>query len=211
MKILIAVPTHEHVEIETLRSIYNLDKCGHQCDLQIVRGYDCHTARNNIGKMALEKGYDGVLMVDSDVVLAEDTLHLMLDNPVDVCLGPYASKLHIPYDGATCICRLNKADGTEYFNYESESQYTGAEIADMANQGLTKVQIHGGGFGCALVNTAVLKSLEYPWFFWIEYPDGHGVLSEDLFFCERCKDAKIPVYTDVRLKLGHVFRYIQGI
>ena len=58
MRILVAVPTYENICPETFKSIYDLDKDGHQVDFEFVKGYDCPTARNNIAKKAIEGGYD---------------------------------------------------------------------------------------------------------------------------------------------------------
>ena len=48
MKILIAVPTYETIFPDTYKSIWDMDKCGHEVQFEFVRGYDVATARNNI-------------------------------------------------------------------------------------------------------------------------------------------------------------------
>lgn len=64
--------------------------------------------------------------------------------------------------------------------------------------------------GCALIRTDVFRKTEYPWYDWVNYADqNQGMLSEDLYFCEKCKQAGIPVYTDARAGCGHVLRHIQ--
>ena len=87
MKILIAVPTFETIQPEVFKAIYDLRPAGHDLAFDFVKGYDCAVARNRIGKMAQEGGYDYVLMVDSDTIIPPDALELMLDTPVDICLG----------------------------------------------------------------------------------------------------------------------------
>ena len=86
MKILIAVPTFENIQPEVFKAIYNL-KSEHELHFDFFKGYDCAIARNEIAKTAQAKHYDYVLMVDSDTIIPEDTLELMLEDPVDVCLG----------------------------------------------------------------------------------------------------------------------------
>ena len=204
MKILIAVPTAETIMPEVFKAIYDVDKCGHEILFEYVRGYDCAQARNRIADKALAAGADYVLMVDSDTIMLED--------PVDVCLGVYANRNGTnTYTGATCVCRRYDVSGAEYYNYPTESEYSADEINAMVKAGKTKVRIHGGGFGCAMVNTEVFHKIKWPWFRWIDYTDGHGTLSEDLYFCEQCKAADIPVYTDLRVKCGHVFRHVQEV
>lgn len=212
MKILIAVPTFENIMPETFKSIYGLDRCGHWVVFDFIRGYDCAQARNRIAQEAMDEGADYVLMVDNDVVLPGDAIANFLDDPVDVCLGVYPNRNgDNVYTGATCACRLDQPDGTPYYNYPTESEYSAQEINAMARAGLKKARIHGGGFGCAFVKTDVFRKLKWPWFKWVEYEDGHGVLSEDLYFCEQCKEAGIPVYTDPRVRCGHVFRHVQEV
>ena len=70
------------------------------------------------------------------------------------------------------------------------------------------VQVKGGGFGCALINTNVFKKMDYPYFQYILYDNG-AVLSEDLYFCGRDHLAKIPVFMDTRVKCGHLVRKFQ--
>lgn len=213
MKILIAVPTFENIFPDTYRSIWKLDKAGHDIDFEFVRGYDCATARNKIVKMALDGNYDYVLMVDNDVVVPETALKDMLDEPVDVCLGYYAHRDNDNlYRGRVSACKYSDPNnyGFPYINYPLDSEYTGEEMLSLRRQGKKKIRIHGGGMGCALIRTEVFRKLEYPWYDWVNYADANqGMLSEDLFFCERCKQAGIPVYTDARAGCGHVLRHVQ--
>ena len=209
MKILIAVPTFENIYPDTFKSIYDLDTIGHEAEFEFVRGYDCATARNRIAQMALDKNVDYVLMVDNDVVLPHDALLKLLDDPKDVCLGFYAHRdSDNIYRGKTCVCKLYDENGVKYFNYPLESDYSAEELRQMRESGLYKVQIHGGGMGCALINRSVFERVNYPWYDWVNYKS-RGMLSEDLYFCEECRKNNIPVYTDSRVVCGHMLRRIQ--
>lgn len=209
MNILIAVPTFENIYPDTFKSIYDLDVSGHDVSFEFVRGYDCATARNRIAKMAQKQGVDYVLMVDNDVVLPKDALINLLDNPKDVCLGFYAHRgVDNVYNGQTCVCKLLSDSGVRYHNYPLESEYTAKEISDLKAKGETKVRIHGGGMGCALIKTEVFERTKYPWFDWANYKDG-TMLSEDLYFCENCRKNSIQIFTDTRVNCGHLLRHIQ--
>lgn len=211
MKILVAVPTFENIYPDTFKSIYNLDKCDHELIFDFVRGYDCATARNRIAQKALDINADYVLMVDNDVVLPKDTLVNLTDDIKDVCLGfyPHRGDDNI-YHGRTCVCKLYDNSGIKYFNYPLESEYTAQELADLKAEGNYKVQIHGGGMGCAFINTDVFYRVNYPWYDWVNYANEHrGMLSEDLYFCEGCRKRNIPIYTDTRVSCGHLLRHIQ--
>lgn len=212
MKIFIAVPTAETIYPETFKSIYGLNPCGHQLVFDFIRGYDCAQARNRIAAQAIEEGADYVLMVDNDTILPPNALELFLEDPVEVCLGVYANRNgNNLYNGATCVCRRFQLSGEEYYHYPTESEYSAAEIHALQKEGLKKIRIHGGGFGCALVKTEVFSRLKWPLFKWVDYEDGHGTLSEDLYFCEQCKSAGIPIYADIRIMCGHIFRHVQEV
>lgn len=209
MKILIAVPTFESIYPDTFKSIYDLDKSGHDVIFEFVRGYDCATARNRIAQMALDKKTDYVLMVDNDVVLPKDALVNLTDDLKDVCLGFYAHRdSDNIYRGRTCVCKLLDENGVRYFNYPLESEYTATELAEMKDKGEYKVRIHGGGMGCAFIKTSLFEKIKYPWYDWVNYK-GRGMLSEDLYFCEQCKANSILIYTDTRVNCGHMLRHVQ--
>lgn len=211
MRILIAVPTFETIFPDTYKAIWNINKNGHEVLFEFARGYDCATARNRIAQMAIDKNVDYVLMIDNDVVVPEDVLISMLEDPKNVCLGYYAHRdSDNLYRGRTSVCRLYQPDGREYYNYPLESEYTAKELETLRNNGERKIRIHGGGMGCALINTEVFRRLRYPWYDWVNYDDDNrGMLSEDLYFCERCKAAGVPIFTDTRAGCGHMLRHVQ--
>ena len=211
MKILIAVPTFETIYPDTYKSIWELDKCGHEVVFEFIRGYDVATARNKIAQRALDLGTDYVLMVDNDVVLPVDALEKLTDDLKDVCLGYYAHRGNDNiYHGRTCVCKLRDENGVKYFNYPLESEYTANEITLMREMQQYKVRIHGGGMGCAFIKTDLFRRLKYPWYDWVNYAGkNRGMLSEDLYFCELCRKAGIPIHTDTRVGCGHILRHVQ--
>lgn len=213
MKILIAVPTFENIYPDTFKSIYDLDTSGHDVLFEYVRGYDCATARNRIAQIAIDLNTDYVLMVDNDVVLDRNTLHYFLDDKRRVCLGYYAHRdADNIYRGRSCVCKLQDENGNKYFNYPLESEYSAQELKTLQDQGHYKVQIHGGGMGCAFIETEVFKQLKYPWYDWVNYDDNNrGMLSEDLYFCEQCRKKNIPIFTDTRVNCGHILRHVQYV
>lgn len=211
MRILIAVPTFETIYPDTYKSIWDMDKGGHECLFESVRGYDVATARNRIAQKSLNLKADYVLMVDNDVTLPKDALVKLLENAKGVNLGYYAHRGNDNrYNGRTCICRLKDKYGKAYYHYPLESEYTSEEMHGMAEAGTTKIEVHGGGMGCALISTEVFRKTDYPWYDWVNYGDANrGMLSEDLYFCSLCRASGIPIYADVRVGCGHLFRYTQ--
>lgn len=200
-RVLIAVPTYENIKPETFKSIYELDRGDRDHVFSFVKGYTVADARNKIAKEAMRTAADYVLMVDSDVVLPPDAVTNMIEHEVGVCLGYYVHRHdRADYDGTTNLCKLGE---TNYTN-----QYKAHELRDMERDGYTKVHIHGGGLGCALIKTDIFEVLHFPWFKWTNYRSG-SVLSEDLWFCECCKNAGVPIYADTRVGCGHVVSHIE--
>lgn len=211
MRIQIAVPTFETIYPDTYKSIWDLDKGGHEVQFDSVRGYDVATARNKIAQLAMDHEADYVLMVDNDVVLPENALTLLMEDARDVNLGYYAHRgKDNLYTGNTCICRLYDENGNAYYHYPLESEYSAEEMHRMAADGTAKIEVHGGGMGCALIRTEVFRKASYPWFDWVNYGDANkGLLSEDLYFCALCRASGIPIYADVRVGCGHILRHVQ--
>ena len=205
MRILIAVPTFETIYPDTYKSIWDLDKGEHEILFEFVRGYDCATARNAIAQKAIDLEADYVLMVDNDVILPKDALINLLDDPKDVCLGYYAHRdTDNVYRGRTCVCKLG------WFNYPLESEFTAEEMKALRDSGSHKIEIHGGGMGCALIRTGIFRRLSYPWYDWVNYADDNrGMLSEDIYFTEKCKNSGVKVHTDTRVGCGHILRRAQ--
>ena len=211
-KILIAVPTYESIYPDTFKSIYQLDKGGNEVDFDFVRGYDVANARNNIAKLTLDGGYDYCLMVDNDEVLPKDTLVNLLETEQRY---PIRRTMAVGY----CLSRpknaTNTTDRTTAFKYGGkdyvrEDAYTGTELRELRNKGVTSVQIRGTGLGCALIHRTVFEDIKFPWFKWVVYDNG-AQLSEDLFFCERFMFIQAPIYVDTRVSCGHIMRHLQTI
>ena len=192
MKILVAVPTFENIQPEVFKAIYELDKCGHQVDFDYIRGYDCAMARNNIATIAQTKGYDYVLMVDSDTLIPPDTLKVMLDPPVDICLGVCPRKN--TKNGKTAIVKLN-----------SESYLNCYYYAHLPKE---RTKVKGGGFACALIKTTVFTRLDYPYFQYTVMED-YSAISEDFYFCKLAAMFDFDIWMEPRVKCGHLARYYQ--
>ena len=193
MKVLIAVPTFENILPETFKSIYGLHTPdGVVTQFDFVKGYDCAKARTEIAKEAVKYGFDYVLMVDSDVIIPPDTLDYMLTDPVDICLGVYPRKNTTT--GQTEIFKLGCRDFTDKNNLN---------ISEIVEPG--RIDIKGGGLGCALIKTSVFSKLPRPWFHYVVY-NNDTCLSEDNFFCDRAAGKGFRIQADTRVRCSHLVR-----
>lgn len=188
MRVLIAVPTFESIRPETFKSIYGLDRAGHEVLFDYVRGYDCARARNLIAQECLDYGFDAVLTVDSDVVVPPDALRLLAEGDCPVVLGTY------PRRGETA--------GSEVF-LPGRRDFTDENRVSFADMPRGRFPAKGGGLGCALIRRGAFEALARPWFRYVQYDSG-AVLSEDNYFCCEAAKAGLGIEADGRVRCGHV-------
>ena len=200
--ILIAVPTFENIDPACFKSIYDQQQAQDaQYYFNFVKGYDCARARNLIAKYAIDPSehYDYVFMVDSDVILPKYALDTLLSDNKEVILGYYPRKT----DPATSEL-FKKVSGKAY---EPENKLAIKYLTDISNNENPIIEVNGGGFGCALIKTSVFSKLDYPYFNYVNYPDGL-LLSEDLYFCSQVRGRGIRIYADTRVKCKHIAKRI---
>ena len=194
-KLLIAVPTFENIAPETFKSIYDLEKIpGWNFEFQFVKGYDCTVARNKIAKMAIDQGYDYVLMVDSDIILPSDTVVRFQELDQDIILGYYPRK-----DGKGFADIYRSGIG-----YHDDNRVS---MEDLRTASVNRLSIKGGGFGCAFIKTSVFNELKFPYFSYVTYPDS-AMLSEDLYFCTTARNRGFDIFVDARVRCRHIGRKI---
>ena len=194
-KILISVPTFENILPDTFKSIYGLQRPeGFYTLFNFVRGYSCARARNLIAREAMEGGYDYVLMVDSDMILPSNALVSMLKDDVDLCLGCYPRKN--TRDGIFELFKTGQKDFVATYKYDELCACKG------------KIDVKGGGFGCALIRVDAMRALAKPLFKYVEYDSG-DVLSEDNYFCSQMTRAGFKVQADTDVMCGHSIRGFQ--
>jgi len=193
IRVLIAVPTFENIHPETFAAIYNMDiPKDVTTDFRYVKGYDCAMTRNKIAQMAIDGEYDYLFTIDSDVIVPKDALYNLLERKPNVVFGAYPRK--------------NDPTRTEIFDvrqseYSNKARWTVDALRKFKGN---RVEIRGGGAGCCLIKTSILKEVGYPQFLYVIYNQEHSFLSEDLYFCTKVRDLNYKLYVDTRVICKHI-------
>ena len=132
---------------------------------------------------AKHKGYSHTLFLDSDMRFPADSLDVLLAHDKDV-VG----------------CNYRRRAPSDY-GYLFTSMKGEKDVDSNGKHGLEEVDLIG--FGVLLIKTSCLASLQEPYFAYAERPMYEG---EDHAFCQRCRDAKIPVLVDhdLSMHIGHL-------
>jgi len=191
MKTLIAVPCMDSVPAQFAQSLAMMQKVG-ECAVTFEIGSLIYTSRNNIGKKAIELGADYVFWLDSDMTFAPDILVKMMktlqDNKLDMLSGLYFRRAH-PFSPVLF----------EELTIDEDAVCKWTEYKDIPKDGL--FEVGGCGFGCVLMGTDVLMSVQST-FNNMFAPIGN--VGEDLSFCFRARECGYKIYCDPAMTLGHV-------
>jgi len=188
MKILIAVPCMDQIPALFAQSLCCLKKIG-ECSLEMRMGSLVYDSRNGLGKTAIQHDFDYVLWLDSDQVFDDDLLERMVEkleaNDLDILTGVYFRRV-APYSPVLF----------ETLRYEENRAYW-SEFKNLP-AGLFEVQ--GCGFGCVLMRTEVLMSVQAKFNTMFQPMQGLG---EDLAFCWRARECGYKIMADPSLEIGH--------
>jgi FkbM family methyltransferase len=192
-RILIAVPVNRYIEPETFKSIYDQHiPAGYEVDFQIFQGQEIEHSRNNIADWLMNKGYDYLFAVDSDIAFAPNTLEKLLSHDRDMVSGIYIQR--IPNTHTLEITRKNKQGGLDHVLWET-----------IAGQGL--VSVDGCGFGCLLIKSDVFKAIPRPQFVYKSALDHAHTFSEDFYFCQQALRAGFKIWADTDVVCEHIGSY----
>ena len=199
-KVLIAIPMMHYVDAQFFKSILGLRKVG-QMEIGIEVDSLVYEARNRLTFMALEKGYDYMLFLDSDMVFEADMLDRLMRDMKDgkQLVSALAFKRRLP----TTPVILKSVDwkpGTKTEPISHHVEY----FEDYPRDSL--FEIGGCGFGCVLIKTDLI--LEVARYFGMSPFTPMPYLGEDYSFCWRVTQIGKKMWCDSSVKLGHVGQHI---
>ena len=191
-KILIAIPTAKYIEPETMKSIYDqIIPEGYQTELQFFYGYQIDQIRNLIADWIVNKDYDYLFSVDSDIIFPPDTLIRLLNHDKDLVTGIYRQRL--------------PNQTLEVYDQNLQN----IPIDNLPENSL--IEIGGCGFGCVLVKKKLFVKIGYPQFVYHSAIDHKDTFSEDNHFCKAARENGFQLYADTSLFCGHKGTHIYEV
>lgn len=189
-KILIAVPCMNQVPAEFAHSLSMLEKV-ESVAVDFKIGSLVYTSRDALAKDAIESESDYVLWLDSDMIFPPDVLIKMLKtierDDVDIVCGLYFRR--VPPFTPTLFKELHVDD---------EGIIGWSEFTRIDNK---LFEVEGCGFGCVLMSTDALISVQSKFNAMFTPINGVG---EDLSFCWRARQCGYRIWCDPTIPLGHV-------
>lgn len=188
MRVLLGMPCVKDIPYKTVISLLKTVKKG-AVEPLLINGSLVYDSRDFIAQFAVEKGYDYVLYVDSDMVFDADCLNKLLEHDADIVSGLYITRRgedkNVAYTRVFTRRRFPKRDAKLIHDNKSTGY---SEIAAC-------------GFGFCLIKTDVIKymSKRYKSLF-----EPFGCVGEDIAFCIRAKKCGYKIFIDRDVKLGHV-------
>lgn len=169
--ILLATPTRDTVTAGFAGDLVKL--CRRHPDLRFLAALGIYIAnlRQYCVTAARQMGASHILFIDSDMRFPEDTLDRLLAANADIV-------------AANSVQRT----APQWWN----SRLNGEWVSSVGRAGLQAVD--GVGFGCILIRLSVFDAMPRPWFH-APY-DGDQQQGEDLFFCQRARQAGFTVWVD---------------
>lgn len=146
-------------------------------------GADRGRSRNQLVEASLERGSEWMLFLDDDHTFPPTLLNGLLARNEPVVASVYLQRT----DPFLPIAYTSKDEGGAYWPLD---------LASCGKDAL--VPVVGAGTGGMLIRSEVFRLLDPPWFVHTTEQ------SEDLYFCDRCVDAGVPLFVDLSSRLGHV-------
>lgn len=157
--------------------------------LKISEGTLIANQRAELSLDAMREGCSHILFIDSDMRFPQDMISRLLAHDVDI-VATNCARRRMP-TGPTA--QIYKENG------ERELVWTMPDSTGLQEVGSV-------GMGVMLIKAGVFKALSEPWYETPWRTDKRGYIGEDVFFCNKARDAgfKIWIDHDVSKEIGHV-------
>lgn len=138
------------------------------------------TARNSIMDVAIKENIDNVLFIDSDHLIPENMLRLLLENADAAMVSGLICKRAYPYE-------------TIAFMFDNNRKLCQMQVLVRDKV----IEVDGCAMGCTLINVEQIKMLKKPYFY-------DNQRRSDLNLCVDFRNIGRKVLLDTRVHVGHL-------
>lgn len=194
MKTLIAIPCMDQVQTLFFKDMLSLIR-PEGTEVAISTSSLVYDSRNQLAKIAIDRGFDRVLWLDSDMTFEPDTLLKFaadLDEGLEYVSG-LAFTRRPPIKACVyseCMMRIN-ADGQREPTLKSFEELPEKPMFQVAASGLAAV----------MMTTSLIERVYNQFGLPFSPVPGFG---EDLTFCMRASEVGAQLWCDSRIRLGHI-------
>lgn len=186
MKLLIAIPTLDYINVQfmerLLKLVQNLNSRGVDYEVKFKSGTLVYLAREELTSYAIGEGFTHTLWLDSDMIFEEEVVDDLYDTGKDFVCGIF----HARRPGhQSCIFK----------SLVPPERYTWDEYPT------DTFKIKGCGMACTLVKTDVMKAVREH--FGTCFTPAFA-LGEDLAFCRRADEMGYDIWCEPTVRVGHI-------
>jgi hypothetical protein len=136
--------------------------------------------------------YDHIMWIDSDIYFSGKDFLQLMSRKVDIVSGLYKKN-----SAVYAMTKVEAVQGGDLMCMTPE-EATGTDLIEAA----------GVGMGFCLIKRGVFEKMPRPWFLTsVLEINGHPKLvSEDVYFCLKAREAGFKVWIDPTVKVGHIKR-----
>jgi cellulose synthase/poly-beta-1,6-N-acetylglucosamine synthase-like glycosyltransferase len=177
------------VSVYFLKSLFNLyshTKKIYGCQIQFFSAAEVNRMRNTACNFALENNFDYIFQLDADMTYPADSIINLMKRKKDVIIGLYRMR----YPPFLPVAYKEIPENINELIKESNRQFSNR---------LQRIEACGGGG--LLIETKILKKLNYPFFF--EQYDGKDCYSGDIYFGMNLKIHGVKLWLDPKVQYGH--------
>jgi GT2 family glycosyltransferase len=137
------------------------------------------------------------MFIDSDMVFPPEGIAKLISRGKSVIGADYNYK----YSPKRSVTNIDPSKLQENQMVE-DPKWPGHKFLNPENRPQEPFEVRAVGTGFMLIDTSVLKKIPKPWF-WFDRKDGY-LLGEDVWFCDRAKEAGFSIWCDPTIPMEHI-------